>query len=167
MAITPLTPRRSKRFQPFVNNDAELEPSEETISWSGEPILVREALPTDLHEEDLLEDGAEIETLFYKSFTREKSRKKSRRKKDAEDEDEDRDVILVFNVGDTVLVRSHAKLPSVGVIVAMWDVREKTPSEDGEAKSFMKVKVHWFLRPSELPNVRARRDHLEVCFFVN
>ena len=34
--------------------------------------------------------------------------------------------------------------------------------EDVE-KVFMKVKVHWFLRPEELASVRARKSYGKVC----
>ena len=64
-------------------------------------------------------------------------------------------------MGDTVLVKSQAKLPSVAVVVAMWEVRTK--DEDGEEMVLPKVKVHWFLRGSELPSVRAKKEkHAQV-----
>lgn len=67
----------------------------------------------------------------------------------------------MFRVGDTVLVKSQAKHPSVAVIVALWDVKTK----DGEVDGLLpqKVKVHWFLRGSELPSVRAKKEkHAQV-----
>ena len=159
MAIEPTTPRRSKRFQPFVDRDLEIEAFEEITTWSGELLYSRAAKPDDLHEEDSFDEGVEIETVFYNAFTREEPRKKGKRKKH---DDEVKEEPTLFNVGETVLVKTQAKLPSIGVIAAMWEVHEKNPPEGEDVKSIMKVKVHWFLRPSELPNVRARRDHLAV-----
>ncbi|KZP17716.1 P-loop containing nucleoside triphosphate hydrolase protein [Athelia psychrophila] len=63
-----------------------------------------------------------------------------------------------YSVGDAVLVHSVNRLPSVGVITAMWETR--WARADGGAEAGGKVvKLHWFLRPSELAGVRARREH--------
>lgn len=149
MTMDVQTPRRSKRYQPLVDTRVTDE-DEGNCAWLGSSIFSRETRADDLHEEDIFGDE-ETETVFYEGFTRINYEK---RKTVVDDE---------FNVGDTVLVKTQAKLASVGVIVAMWEVRVKGDS-DGQ-KVYQKVKIHWFLRPSELPSVRARRDHLQVCMF--
>lgn len=70
----------------------------------------------------------------------------------------------VYKTGDTVLVSSANRIPSVGVITGMWENRWMTDSEEGEATETEKkrVKIHWFLRPSELAGVRAKRAHAVV-----
>ena len=147
MTLDVQTPRRSKRYQPLVTSEI-LDGNEENCSWLGSPLLVRETRPDDLHEEDTFDEDIETETVFYDGF----AKTRFERRKTVVDHE--------FHVGDTVLVKTQAKLPSVGVIVAMWEVRAKGDS-DGQ-RVYHKVKVHWFLRPSELPSVRARRDHLPV-----
>ena len=97
----------------------------------------------------------------------------------------------VFRIGDTVLVDTqNSSFPSVGVIVALWQPRTNSGSElsdmdtDGEGeggnirnpkdgkwwvrtdnKPQPRVRVHWFVQPSELPKVRAPRDHAAVSIF--
>lgn len=69
-----------------------------------------------------------------------------------------------LKVGDTVLVSTAEKLPSVAVITSMWEVIHQVDhSDDGDREERkMRVKVHWFLRPTEMARVRAKRDHIEV-----
>ncbi|EJD07069.1 P-loop containing nucleoside triphosphate hydrolase protein [Fomitiporia mediterranea MF3/22] len=147
MAFDIHTPRRSKRYQPLVDTAGSSNEGEERCTWIGSPIQSRESQVTDLHEEDSFDEDTDTETAFYEAFLR----KKFNKQKVVEQEE--------FAVGDTVLVRTQAKLPSVGVIVAMWEVRAMDRSE--QQRVYQKVKIHWFLRPTELPRVRAKRDHLE------
>ncbi|KAL5486260.1 ORC1 [Sanghuangporus weigelae] len=137
------TPRRSKRFQPVVDFGVSYG-AEDKCVWLGPPIHERDTLAGDLHEEDTFEDDdEETETVFYNGFSR-----ADRNGNTAE-----------FEIGDTVLVKTQAKLPSVGVIVAMWEVRPKNDSDDETVHQ--KIKVHWFLRHTELPKVRAKREYLD------
>ena len=97
----------------------------------------------------------------------------------------------VFRVGDTVLVATqNSSFPSVGVIVALWQPHINSDSElsdvdsesDGDGDTRKKrfndkwwvradnkpqprIRVHWFIQPSELPKVRAPRDHAAVSTF--
>lgn len=66
-----------------------------------------------------------------------------------------------YRVGDTVLVHSVNRLPSVGVITSMWE-NHWTREDDGVELDSKVVKIHWFLRPSELAGVRAKREHQPV-----
>ena len=123
----------------------------------------------------------ELETTFYNGFSRKGGSSASLRKRallDSEDEEDEEEGEergsnnsneLKFYIGDTVLVKTQARLPSIGVIIAVWEVHRKVSDEGedvgGEEKTYKKVRVQWFLRPSELPSVRASRDHFQVCAF--
>lgn len=159
------TPRRSKRFQPLVTpvkTDAFLDKS---AVWTEDPFYIR---PTTLEDYQVLQEdegwqpGLGMQTAFRKSFKRTKytapaSRKSlsARRSRTEVGETE------TFEVGDTVLVKTQfTKHPSVGVIASMWEFQGGEDWEDD--KSHMMVRIHWFQHPSELPRVRAKRDHFEV-----
>jgi origin recognition complex subunit 1 len=89
----------------------------------------------------------------FARFTR--GAKKGRPKNKGKGKEEER-----YKIGDTVLVTSVNRLPSVGVIVGMWENRWE--NEDGEETQKMRVKIHWFLRPTELAGIRAKREHAIV-----
>lgn len=157
MASQPNTPRRSKRYQPLVEFSTNRGDSAAgTVSWLGASIHIRATRGTDLHEEDEIDSLEDAETEFYLGFSRITSTQSSAKKRKTITSEGN-----VFRVGDTVLVKSQAKHPSVAVIVALWDVKTK----DGEVDGLLpqKVKVHWFLRGSELPSVRAKKEkHAQV-----
>ncbi|KAH8112691.1 P-loop containing nucleoside triphosphate hydrolase protein [Phellopilus nigrolimitatus] len=154
MASDAQTPRRSRRFQPLVASGSDLDSASSRIVWLGVPLRARDARATDLHDEDAFDADADAETAFYSGFVRLDAVKKKAAREDT------------YRVGDTVLVKTQAKLPSVGVIVAMWEVRAQEDS-DGEHDVYKKVKIHWFLRPTELPSIRARREHLENEIYLS
>lgn len=80
---------------------------------------------------------------------------------DAEEDTKREQIIETFKVGDTVFIQTDAKLPSIAVIIAMWQTQDcKGKMKDGETS--MKLRVRWFLRPAELPSIRAKRVHKEV-----
>jgi origin recognition complex subunit 1 len=175
----PQTPRRSKRFQPLATPSRTRSDEAVSCTWVGRPLYARSTnreLDLLQEEKDLLENDEEdqdLETLFYQSFEIKRtvapqfrgggpSRGKS--KKTANETGLDR-----FSVGDTVLIKTDTlyrthRPPSVGVILAMWETKVK----DGEKgvhepdPSKMRVRVHWFLRPTELASIRAKRDHTKV-----
>jgi hypothetical protein len=60
------------------------------------------------------------------------------------------------SVGDTVLLATNIKKPSVGIIIGLWEVSR--PVTDSQ----MLARVHWFFRPTELAQLRAKRGHLPV-----
>lgn len=114
------------------------------------------------------EDDQELETIFYRSF--EIKRKvipkfrgtKGKAKKTADDTR-----MNTFSIGDTVLIKTDTlyrmhRPPSVGVILAMWETKVKDQEVDEYKSAAMRVRVHWFLRPTELASIRARRDHMKV-----
>lgn len=159
---TPL--RRSGRFQPIVSAHEPEPVSGTTIVPSG-LLHTRQSLPHDfLDLENELPVGASLEdyqTHFYNSFTRSSERRapiktygKSRARTSAVEPP------TVYNVGDTVFVKTKAPNPSVAVITAVW----KVEGEDISEKTPLRVRVHWFTRPSELPKYRAKKDFCEVCY---
>src|SRR6266404_3734195 len=131
------TPRRSKRHQPtvFANTSSQRRDDK----WSLPPLHTRDTVSTDLIDDDESTDDSSM--TFYTRF--------SRASRAAASE--------TFSVGDTALLATHVKRPSVGIIIALWEVRK--PVTDSQKKL---AKVHWFLRPIELAQLRAKRAHLPV-----
>jgi origin recognition complex subunit 1 len=177
----PQTPtRRSQRFQPtvtpvkWINNKAILE-----CVWASEPTYVRptdsaiDLLPEEqeeANEEAVSNDdddtGREVlETFFYNAFTM--------KRKVASLSGGRRGAVKlaqrIYHVGDTVLIETDSpylvkRPPSVGVIVAMWQIKGNT--QEAADPNKMRVRIHWFLRPKEMASIRAKRQHEEVCFFT-
>lgn len=121
-------------------------------------------------EEEREDPGCNIallKTRYYSAFTRENnvsirraprvygnaSKGKNRERPTSDDTNE------TYKVGDTVLVRTTSNVLSIAVIVAVLTVAEEGCLD----KHGCRVMVHWFIRPNELPTVRARRDNKEVC----
>lgn len=154
--------RRSQRFQPIVASTPHTS-IDTALSWIGKPISVRPTNAADIHYEDevALDDDVNTDTFFFEGFTR-TPRSVTRTVKGKAKESGNAET---YRLGDTVLVSSSGKLPSVGVIVSMWELRED--KRDVIGKFPVKVKIHWFLRPSELAVVRARREHHDVCQFCS
>ncbi|KAF8072242.1 P-loop containing nucleoside triphosphate hydrolase protein [Lyophyllum atratum] len=168
----PLTPRRSSRFQPLATPSRTKSDQSLHCTWVGEPLCVRPTNPSlDLTQEERdelekNEDGDEMETVFYRSFEMKnkavkvyRSKVKGKKKQKAGEQSD----MTTFHVGDTILIKTDEillqyKPPSIGVILAMWETREKD-SEDESEPAKMRIRVHWFLRPTELPSIRAKRDH--------
>jgi origin recognition complex subunit 1 len=172
----PPTPRRSKRFQPLATPRQKSDNSVQ-FAWLGTPLYVR---PTN-QELDLLqeereelqnnEDDPELETIFYHSFEMKRKivakfrggkQSKGKPKKSANDTYVDK-----FSIGDTVLIKTDTiyrmhRPPSIGIILAMWETKVKDEEEHQPDLNKMRVRVHWFLRPTELASIRARRDHTKV-----
>ncbi|KAF8150196.1 P-loop containing nucleoside triphosphate hydrolase protein, partial [Crassisporium funariophilum] len=179
--MEPQTPtRRSQRFQPTatptgkINNKSILE-----CVWASEPIYVRQTNPEiDLVPEeqeekirekkrggsDDEEEEEELETVFYDALRMKRKApayKGAKRVHARAGKLEER----TYRLGDTVLIETDSlylmrRPPSIGVIVAMWQTRQK--DDDSQAdQSNMRVRVHWFLRPTELASIRAKREHQE------
>ena len=183
-APPPQTPtRRSQRFQPTatpiksINNTAILE-----CVWASEPICVRpldskidllseeqekaneEASSSD-EDEKKVYDKETRETFFYDAFTM--------KRKVASLSGGRRGAVKLlqrtYHVGDTVLIETDSiylmkRPPSVGVIVAMWQI--KGNAQEAADPNKMRVRIHWFLRPKEMATIRAKRQHEEVYFIA-
>lgn len=63
-----------------------------------------------------------------------------------------------YSIGDTVLLATSVQRPSIGVIIALWEVSRHV------AYSQMFANIHWFLRPVGLAQTRTKRKHLEVLY---
>lgn len=173
MPPPPQTPtRRSKRFQPLATPSRKHDiTSQLHCAWEGDPIHTRPTYPVlDLlqeEQEDLegKSDQEEQETVFYSAF-----RMRSQKARQYRGEKRTNNSGLkTFRVGDTVTVETDTfyrkrKPPSIAVIVSMWRTRSKKDDDgDGELDpSKLRLRVHWFLRPTEMPSVRAKREHNEV-----
>ncbi|EGN92383.1 hypothetical protein SERLA73DRAFT_172955 [Serpula lacrymans var. lacrymans S7.3] len=160
---TPSTPiRRSKRFQePLVTPSRGLNPDvDPSTLWSSEPIYIRPSRKEDLYEEEEWDEVGELKTSFYQSFSRMIRTGKPRSRRDSKGKARQEDQNETFRVGDAILVRTLAKVPSVGVIVSMWETGPKRRTRR-ESESSAKVKVHWFMRPEELPRIGASRSYYE------
>ena len=179
MTKAPQTPtRRSQRFQPtatpvkWINKKAILE-----CVWASEPVYVRptdsaiDLLPEEQEEaneeavssdDDDTEKGV-LETIFYDAFTMKRKVASGGRRgavKLAQ---------RIYHVGDTVLIETDSiylvkRPPSVGVIVAMWQI--KGNAQEVADPNKMRVRIHWFLRPREMASIRAKRQHEEVFFYT-
>ncbi|KAF9484856.1 P-loop containing nucleoside triphosphate hydrolase protein [Pholiota conissans] len=172
----PQTPtRRSRRNQPIATPSNKL--NQKNIlecAWTGEPIYVRQTnreldlLPEDLEEyqekaqKDNDEDMEDKETLFYEAF---KMKRKATSYRGAKGLQICKAAMQVYRVGTPVMVETDAlsqikRPPSVGLIVSMWQIRRK--GEDvADDPSKMCIRVHWFLRHTEMANHRAEREHEE------
>ncbi|KAJ3794984.1 P-loop containing nucleoside triphosphate hydrolase protein [Lentinula aff. detonsa] len=161
---TPRTPtRRTTRSQNYhlVNSPTKaIDVSQ--YAWTSHKPLFARALDSkwDLLEDDRLEfeqlddeEKEQLETRFYdelrvaNTLKAKKYGKTTGKRKPGEE-------FTTYAIGDTVLVSSNNRLPSIAVIVDMWETdlgRENIQS--------MRVRVHWFDRPSELPSIRAKRYH--------
>lgn len=167
----PQTPlRRSKRGQPLVSEPTLLQVPNLADAALALPVFTRTTQPNDLYEEEQEAEDLAFETLetrFYAKFVRREptaNRRVSRgdgkaRSGAASADDSDRLRVEEFKIGDPVVVKTLSKEPSIAIIAAIWEVvQEGEPDDKG-----LRVMVHWFSRPSELPAIRARREHLEVC----
>lgn len=180
------TPRRSGRLsgKPLVIRKNKSNSTSDTYRWTSDPIHSRPSIRHDFiddrdwekakgddgdGDDEGEEDGRTIMTDFYDAFvvvgkknagkfTRFRKGVDNRKKKGKGKAKENEEL---YEIGDTILVTSANKLPSVGVIVGMWENRWE--DERGEEMRRMVVKVHWFLRPTELPGIRAKREHAVVC----
>ncbi|KAK2459901.1 hypothetical protein APHAL10511_008101 [Amanita phalloides] len=113
-------------------------------------------------EGELRDNDEEYETLFFESFRITTTDRKSRGVRKGSKANTER----VYRVGDAVLIETNAldamkKPPSIAIIVSMWDVRKRNAEIDHFDCNKMRIRVHWFLRPSELARVRANREHLQ------
>ncbi|GLB40727.1 putative P-loop containing nucleoside triphosphate hydrolase protein [Lyophyllum shimeji] len=165
------TPRRSSRFLPLATPSRRKDQFLD-CAWVGEPLCTRPTNPDlDLTEEDKEkeeadEDEEEMETVFYRSFEMKSMaarafRIKTKGKK--KQKPVERGGRTTYNVGDTVLIKTDEillqyKPPSVGVILAMWETRRNN-SPVGSDPAKMRIRIHYFVRPTELPSIRAKRDH--------
>ncbi|EIN10097.1 P-loop containing nucleoside triphosphate hydrolase protein [Punctularia strigosozonata HHB-11173 SS5] len=172
--LLPTTPtRRSRRFQPVVavtpSKAVSLAGKSTKFAWTSDAILERPTTLDDLYDEETLQGLEEDVTptnTYYDSLERlETSRGKSKGAAKAPE------ITQRFAVGDTILVDTPSiyptiRKPSIGVIVSMWRVIWHG-EEDVDEQATMRVRVHWFLRPTELASVRARRDHREDEIYLS
>ena len=176
----PSTPsRRSKRFQPTATpTSKEIDQNILECAWVNEPIYVRETIPEiDLlpEEQEVSEDADEdseierlSETLFYNAF---RMKRKATAYRGSKSMRLGRTETMTYNVGDTVMVETDTlyimkRPPSIGVIVAMWETRKKADVRVLASASRIRIRIHWFLRPTELAGIRAKREYEDVSCYL-
>ena len=137
------------------------------------PLYTRPSREDDFLDEEI-SDLESYKTHFYTSFTRATVPTQTRHAptrsygKKTRPRTSDSTSTTVFNVGDTVLVKTlvltpTVQIPDVGVIVAIWQVEGEETPED----SYVRVQVHWFTRPRQLATFRAKRDFCEVSLCIS
>lgn len=171
----PGTPRRSRRWQPLATPLIQSTDSKIEANWEGAPVYTRTCNPdVDLMQEERDEreetfngaEGHDEQTVFYAAFSLKKPNSKQQRAKGRILSDD----ITTYKVGDTITVETDTlsrqrRPPSVAVIVSMWEVRRKNEVHalaPHAQISRMRIRVHWFLRPSELAAIRQKREHAPV-----
>lgn len=177
--LPPCTPtRRSRRGQPIAISTSQLaSTSGSTLSWTSEAVHSRATNPEldlldderDLWNKQDEEEREEIQTHFYEAFAKQKasaslkSRGKGGKTAPAGE-------VETYSLGDTVLAQTWTmaarKVPSVAVIVDMWETDPIGEDDERDGQARMHLLVHWFLRASDLPAIRAKRDHSEVRFYL-
>lgn len=164
----PQTPRRSDRQQklPARYGGGILISTSQAYKWPTDPLHTRPAQPTDFLQDETFEPG---DTHFYSSLVRHgpPSRLIVRtygKQKPAKPVASGSKSSETFSVGDTVLVASTNKTPSVAVITALWrTVRDDDEGgDDDDSSESMRIRVHWFVRPAQLGSIRQKRDALPV-----
>jgi origin recognition complex subunit 1 len=143
---SPQTPRRSKRHHPtlLTATDPSLFSQLRDDKWISPPLHTRCTINADLVDDEQSTDRAS--TTFYPDFVR--SFRAADRVGNA--------ASVKVSIGDTVLLATNATRPSIGVIIALWQVSRAVTDLQ------MLAMVHWFLRPTELAQLRVKREHLEV-----
>jgi origin recognition complex subunit 1 len=178
----PTTPsRRSQRFQPTASPTKGIDKNILECFWAGEPVFVRETIPEiDLLPEEQEEgnrgsedtdtDGESerlSETVFYDAF---RMRRKATAYRGSKSMKLGKTETVTYKVGDTVMVETDTlyimkRPPSIGVVVAMWETRKEEDSDTLTDPSRMRIRIHWFLRPTELASIRAKREYKEVSYY--
>ncbi|KAI0649566.1 P-loop containing nucleoside triphosphate hydrolase protein [Trametes meyenii] len=168
---TPL--RRSKRGQPalaYAAPDSPPGPGSSSVVVSSDPLFSRPTRAHDLFEDESPDlDALEPpQTSFYLSYSRSTKAAAARAPirtygKVSRPRKSDVDPSTPFSVGDAVLVKTASKVPSVAVITAIWNIH----ANDFRPKAPLHIRVHWFVRPAELPKIRARRDFYENEILYN
>src|SRR5258708_19081785 len=144
-ATTPQTPRRSKRHHPVVftaGNPYSLSKTRHD-KWASPPLHTRSTISADLVDDESTDDAT---TSFYSDFLRSSCATDKFGKGPFEK----------YSIGDTVLLATNVRRPSIGVIIALWEVSPPV------AHSQMSANIHWFLRPADLAETHTHRAHLEL-----
>ncbi|KAL4262528.1 ORC1 family protein [Pleurotus pulmonarius] len=171
----PTTPRRSKRFQPLLSpSKRQYTSTPPPVSWASTPVYERPTVvEADLFDEEQTriaegEDSADYSTyttFYYDELLRYSTPQRAKgrgRISKAKSEPAER-----YKVGDTVLVTTASRHPSIAVISGMWEVKpldgvdREDGGEEADPEDAFKIRIHWYLRHSDLPKIRAAREHYE------
>ena len=94
-------------------------------------------------------EDKDLDTRFYDSFTREEMVWGAGGARNLAQ-------WTTYRIGDTVLLETASREPSVSVVVSIWKVFE------GEVEKYTNVRLHWFSRPSDLAQYRPDHPALSV-----
>ncbi|KAF8323765.1 P-loop containing nucleoside triphosphate hydrolase protein [Clavulina sp. PMI_390] len=177
MSAEPTTPRRSSRI---VQKGLTVRPVRSfkrgyTWKWPDEPLASSEV---DVPAEDA-DDALHFYSGIYRqdpsaassssnqaaSSAKQATKRKGRGRPKASSNVSNNNDGEAFRIGDTILVNTRkGSYPSVGVILSLWQPK---PSEGSD--SVPRIRVQWFVQPSELPKVRADREHApnEIYYSLN
>jgi origin recognition complex subunit 1 len=108
-----------------------------------------------------------LDTVFYDAF---RMRRKATAYRGSKSMRLGKTETMTYKVGDTVMVETDTlyimkRPPSVGVIVAMWETKKKGDSDRPTDASGMRIRIHWFLRLTELASIRAKREREDVSYY--
>ncbi|KAL0955101.1 hypothetical protein HGRIS_004017 [Hohenbuehelia grisea] len=165
MAVPQTPTRRSKRFQPLVSPSKPKTGTNTQTKCPNEPLLVR---PTQAHS-DLLDEELEewqqdedaqdgFHTSFYDTFTRSQASSRGKKPPGKRARKTKETNMERYAIGDTVFVSTIGRQLSIGVITSIFT----TLKDDQEDENVtVKVRVHWFLRHNELPQIGVKREHFK------
>ncbi|KAH8826677.1 P-loop containing nucleoside triphosphate hydrolase protein [Flagelloscypha sp. PMI_526] len=146
MSATPS--RRSKRHQPTAQINSDFSGDIELVGASETRAT---EVDVELHDEeraiwDEMPEDQEppLKTIDYEEIRVISSGPKKKREK------------VSYKVGDTILVSSGRKVPSVAVVTAIFQTHNP---EEPDKEPSTKLRIHYFVRPSELAAIRAKRDY--------
>lgn len=175
----PSTPsRRSQRFQPTATPTSKgIDKNILECVWASKPVYVRQTVPeNDLlpeEREEMDEEGEDkgesellSETVFYDAF---RMKRKATAYRGSKSMKLGKTETMIYKVGDTVMVETDTlyimkRHPSIGVIVAMWETRKGSNTSTDASR--MRIRIHWFLRPTELASIRAKREYEDVSYHL-
>jgi origin recognition complex subunit 1 len=125
-------------------------------------------LPEEQEESENGESERFAETVFYDAF---RMKRKATAYRGSKFMRLGRNETITYKVGDTVMVETDTlyimkRPPSIGVVVAMWEMRKKGDTDSSTDASRMRIRIHWFLRPTELAGIRAKREHGDVSCYL-
>jgi origin recognition complex subunit 1 len=98
--------------------------------WASPLLHIRITSADPVDDEESTVDAI---TTFYSDFLRSSHATGSSAKGSSEK----------YSIGDTVLFATNVQRPSIGVIIALWEVSRPL------AHSHMFANIHWLLRPAE------------------
>lgn len=139
---------------------------ESTWSWIGSACDTRPALQQDLTFEDQEEywpeednGNGEIQVTFYSGIRRSSVKLVGGKARNPNKVQQEGD----FKIGDTVTIaNSNVRKHYLGVIIAIYQINFGENDDEKDQEPALRVKVHYFLRPHQLPSTGVTRSFKAV-----